>query len=74
MEMSWHEYINSDPKILKGKPVINGTSIPVDLIIGLRASGWSEEDILKNYPVLSEKSLQAIYAFALECINTVLGE
>lgn len=31
--MNWQEYIESNPKIMFGKPVIKGTRIPVDLIL-----------------------------------------
>ncbi len=37
-----------DPAILAGKPVIRGTRLSVDFIIGLMADGWSEADILQN--------------------------
>ncbi len=37
-----------DPAILAGKPVIRGTRLAVDFVIGLMADGWSESDILRN--------------------------
>jgi len=43
--MSWHEYIISDPKILVGKPIIEGTRISVELILELFSPGWTEEQI-----------------------------
>ena len=39
-----------DPAILAGKPVIRGTRLSVDFVIGLMADGSSEADILRNYP------------------------
>ena len=35
--------------MLTGKPVIRGTRLSVEFIIGLMADGWSEADILANY-------------------------
>jgi uncharacterized protein (DUF433 family) len=35
--------------VLTGKPVIRGTRLAVEFVIGLIAEGWSEADILKNY-------------------------
>jgi uncharacterized protein (DUF433 family) len=39
-----------DPAILVGKPVVKGARIAVEFVIGLMADGWSEADILSNYP------------------------
>ena len=40
--MTDHPRISLDPAVLTGKPVIAGTRLPVDFIIGLMADGWSE--------------------------------
>jgi Protein of unknown function (DUF433) len=34
-----------DSAVLAGKPVIRGTRLSVDFVIGLMADGWSEADI-----------------------------
>jgi len=39
-----------DPEVLAGKPVVRGTRLSVEFVIGLMADGWSEADILANYP------------------------
>jgi len=48
-----------DPAVLSGKPVIRGTRLSVEFVIGLMADGWSEPDILQNYPGLSHDDLAA---------------
>ena len=53
--MTDHPSIVLDPAILTGKPVIRGTRLSVDFIIGLMADGWTEPDILRNYPGLSSR-------------------
>lgn len=63
----WRAYIHSDPKILKGKPVVKGTRLSVDFILGLFAAGWSEETVLRNYPTLTPEAMRAVFAFAQEC-------
>ena len=65
--MNWHDYISSDPSVLVGKPVIRGTRLSVDFLLGLMAEGWTEERLLENYPQLRREALQAMYAFAAEC-------
>ncbi len=46
------------------KPVIRGTRVAVELIVDLLAQGWSEEEILKNYPGLTHEDLQASLKYA----------
>lgn len=64
--MDWQERIVIDPSILVGKPVVKGTRLAVEFIIGLLAEGWSEEDIVKNYPGLTREDIQACLAYASE--------
>jgi len=49
-----------------GKPVIKGTRLSVDFLLGLFASGWTEKQVLDNYPGLSKGNIQAIFAYAKE--------
>ena len=65
--MSWHEYIHSDPSVLAGKPVIRGTRLSVEFLLGLLSEGWTGQQILDNYPQLSHDALRALFAFAAEC-------
>jgi uncharacterized protein (DUF433 family) len=67
--MNWQEYIVSDKEVLLGKPTIKGTRISVEHIIGLLAQGWSENQILENFPRLKKESLQAVFAYIQECIH-----
>nr|VFJ54715.1 MAG: Uncharacterized conserved protein, DUF433 family [Candidatus Kentron sp. FM]VFJ57598.1 MAG: Uncharacterized conserved protein, DUF433 family [Candidatus Kentron sp. FM]VFK06898.1 MAG: Uncharacterized conserved protein, DUF433 family [Candidatus Kentron sp. FM] len=70
--MNWREYIDTDPKILSGKPLIKGTRLSVDFLLGLFAEGWTEKRILENYSHLSRESLQALFAFSAECMQEAL--
>jgi uncharacterized protein (DUF433 family) len=54
--MDWKTYIHSDPKILRGKPVIKGTRLSVEFILGLFSEGWTEQQVLENYPTLNTRS------------------
>ena len=67
--MSWKKFIHTDPKILLGKPVVKGTRLAVDFILGLFAEGWTEQQILENYPTLTHESLRAVFAFSAECMR-----
>ena len=65
--MKWRHHIHSDPSILAGKPVVRGTRLSVEFLLGLMADGWTERQILENYPQLSVETLRATFAFAAEC-------
>jgi uncharacterized protein (DUF433 family) len=67
--MDWRQYIHSNPNILLGKPVIKGTRLSVEFLLGLFAVGWTEQQVLESYPHLTPESLRAVFAFAAECMR-----
>ena len=67
--MKWKDYIHSDPEILSGKPVIKGTRLAVEFILGLLSEGWTEKELFENYPELTKKSLQAIFTYAVDILK-----
>jgi uncharacterized protein (DUF433 family) len=69
MDMNWQDYIVSDREVLLGKPIIKGTRISVEHLVGLLAQGWSEKDILDNFPRLTKESLQAVFAYFQDCLK-----
>jgi uncharacterized protein (DUF433 family) len=66
--MNWQDYIAADPAILVGKPVIKGTRLSVEFVLGLIAQGWPEEEILRNFHI-SQEQLRACAAYAQERIG-----
>jgi uncharacterized protein (DUF433 family) len=68
--MSLRERIVVDPQILVGKPVVRGTRLSVEFLLGLVANGWSEAEILRNSPGLVREDLLA----CLEYASALLGE
>ena len=62
--MKWQERIVIDPDILVGKPTIKGTRLAVEFIVDLLAQGWSEAEILRNYPGLTSEDIRACLAYA----------
>jgi uncharacterized protein (DUF433 family) len=67
--MSDHPRIILNPAILAGKPVIRGTRLSVEFVIGLMADGWAEADILSNYPGVAHDDIIACLDYA----RNVLG-
>ena len=68
--MDWQERITADPKILVGKPVVKGTRLSVEFIIGLLAQGWSEAEVLRNYPGLIPDDIKACLAYARDMMKS----
>lgn len=57
--MDGQERIELNPEVLAGKPVARGTRLAVEFVVDLLAQGWTEEDILKNYPTLTADDIRA---------------
>lgn len=53
-----------NPRILGGKPIIEGTRISVEFILDLLASDVSEEEILEEYPHLTKEDIRACLRYA----------
>ena len=64
--MNWQDRIVSDKTVLLGKPTIKDTRISVEFILERLANGWTETQILENYPRLTREDLQAISKFGRE--------
>ncbi len=61
--------IEIDPKKLGGKPVIKGTRIPVYLILEMLAEGMKIEEILKEYPELTEDDVKEAIRYASQILK-----
>lgn len=68
--MAEHSRVTLDPNVMVGKPVIRGTRIAVELIIGLLAQGWTEQDILAAYPHLTREDILACLAYAQDLVSS----
>ena len=61
--------IVANPGILGGKPIVEGTRLSVEHILGLLASGMSHEDIIADYPDLTEESIRAVLSYAARALR-----
>ena len=66
MTVNWKQHIVSDPEILRGKPRIKGTRIPVGLVLGHLAAGKTSADILAEFPDLTKEQIAACLDYARE--------
>ncbi len=64
--MDWRERISVDPAVCHGKACIKGTRIMVSVILDNLAAGFTEDDIIKEYPSLAREDILAAIAYAAE--------
>jgi uncharacterized protein (DUF433 family) len=69
MESALLKRIVVDPKIMAGKPIIEGTRVPVDAIIHRIAQGEEIEDILKDYPRITRQDIKAALEYASSLVR-----
>ena len=62
-------FIEVNPEIMLGKPVIKGTRLTVELILEELSVGKKEEDLLQAYPRLTQKAIWAALAFAADALK-----
>lgn len=67
--MEWKNFIERNPDILLGKPIIKGTRISVELIMRKLANGYSFDDLLTAYPHLVKEQLSAACEYAADVIS-----
>ncbi len=56
--------ISLNPKVMVGKPVISGTRLTVEYILNLLAHGQTQDQIVEEYPGLTQSDIQACLLFA----------
>ena len=58
------ERIVCDENILTGKPVIKGTRLAVEFIVGLLGHGWTEAEMFENYPHIVPEDIRTCLVYA----------
>lgn len=66
MHAAWKDHIESTADVLRGKPRLKNTRIPVALVLGYLADGYSTEQIIADFPALTTDSVIACLDFARE--------
>jgi uncharacterized protein (DUF433 family) len=64
--MNYIDYISIDPNIRFGKPCVKNTRISVYDVLGWLAEGMSIEQVVSDFPELTEYSIRACLAFAAD--------
>ena len=64
MQASWRDHIVSSTDVLRGKPRVKGTRIPVSLVLGYLAAGKGTPEIIREFPELTEEQVAACLDYA----------
>ena len=67
--MDWRSIITIEPGKRSGQPCIRGTRITVADVFGYLSSGMTVEEVLADFPQLSQESIQACFAYFLMKTN-----
>ena len=66
------ERIVTNPKVMVGKPIIKGTRLTVEYILGLLAQGATFDEILGEYDGLTPEDIQACLLFATKSLESTI--
>ena len=64
MNPTYFDLIVRDPKICGGEPTVRGTRVTIRTILASLAEGAWIDEILTDFPTLSEAQVRAVIAFA----------
>ncbi len=61
--------IISDPDILGGKPVVDGTRLSVEHILGMLSNNMSHQEVVAAYPVLTIEDVNGVLEYAARALR-----
>jgi uncharacterized protein (DUF433 family) len=64
--MDYRPYISIDPLVRSGKPCVKGTRISVFDVLDYMAGGMNVEQVLADFPQLTQQSVLACLAYAAD--------
>ena len=62
--MNYQERFHRDPEVCGGATVIKGTRVTLRTVLASLAEGGTTEEILRDFPTLTEADVRAVIAFA----------
>ena len=67
------KYIEINQEIVMGTPVIRGTRISVEIILGKLLNGETVEDIIIAYPLVSMEAISAVLLFVQSALKMIIN-
>jgi uncharacterized protein (DUF433 family) len=65
---TWIDRIVLNAEIMRGKPVVRGTRIPVETVLRHLADGLDVEEVLTAFPRLSREDVRACVQYAHDLV------
>jgi uncharacterized protein (DUF433 family) len=65
--------MNIDPEILGGEPCFNGTRVPLETVVDNLGAGYSADEILEDYPSLTEEHIHGVLQWELRLARKAAG-
>lgn len=69
-----HDRIERRPEVWGGKAVVAGTRIPVFMLLAHMRSGWTEEDMVAQFPSLTLDDARAVVHYGQTCSAEVAAD
>jgi len=67
--MNWQPYLTPVNDVASGKPIVQGTRLTVEFVVGLFAAGWTFAQVREHYPTLSADAPRAVFAYTAEVLR-----
>jgi uncharacterized protein (DUF433 family) len=67
--MDISSYIEVNPRVMMGKPVIKGTRLTVEMLLESLAAGETVDNLLNSYPRLTKEAVSAALSFAADALK-----
>lgn len=64
MTLNYHERIERNPRVAGGEAIIKGTRVTLRTVLASLAEGATVEEILNDFPTLTDEDIRAAIAFA----------
>ena len=64
MALNYHDRIERNPRVAGGEAVLKGTRVPLRTVLASLAEGATVDEILMDFPTLTEQDVRAAIAFA----------
>ena len=61
--------ITIDPQVVHGRPVVAGTRVPVEVVVGELAGGSNFEEVMQDYH-LTDEQIRAVLSYATHLLNS----
>ena len=68
--MNLQDRVVLNPDVLAGKPVIRGTRLAAEFIVDLLGQGWTESQVLENYPGIAHEDILACLRYASQQLKS----